>query len=117
MSVSLFSYGTLQQPEVQLATYGRLVTGVPDALQGYRLAPLAITDPHVVAVSGKAVHSIASATGNADDRIPGLVFELSESELAATDAYEVDVYARVEVTLESGRAAWVYVGPVLSGSI
>jgi gamma-glutamylcyclotransferase (GGCT)/AIG2-like uncharacterized protein YtfP len=117
MSVSLFSYGTLQQPEVQLATYGRLLSGVPDALRGYRLAPLAITDPHVVAISGKAVHSIACATGNADDRIPGLVFELTESELAATDAYEVDVYARVEVTLESGCAAWVYVGPVLSGSI
>ena len=117
MSVSLFSYGTLQQPEVQLVTFGRLLSGVPDALQCYRLEPLAITDPHVIEVSGKAVHSIACATGNADDRIPGLVFELSESELAATDAYEVDVYARVEVTLESGRAAWVYVGPVQSGSI
>ncbi|MEA3059945.1 MAG: hypothetical protein QOE50_1357 [Sphingomonadales bacterium] len=117
MSVSLFSYGTLRQPEVQLATYGRLLDGVPDVLQAYRLAPLAITDPHVIEVSGRAVHSIAYATGNAEDRIPGLVFELSESELAATDAYEVDVYARIEVTLESGRAAWVYVAPVLSGSI
>jgi gamma-glutamylcyclotransferase (GGCT)/AIG2-like uncharacterized protein YtfP len=117
MSVALFSYGTLQQPEVQLATYGRLLTGLPDALQGYRLAPLAITDPRVIEVSGKAVHSIACATGNAEDRVPGLVFDLSESELAATDAYEVDVYARVEVTLESGRAAWVYVGPMPSSSI
>jgi len=34
-----------------------------------------------------------------------------EDELASTDAYEVDVYARVEAVLESGRKAWVYVGP------
>ena len=39
---------------------------------------------------------------------------LSETELAATDAYEADGYARVEVTLESGARAFVYVGPKLS---
>jgi hypothetical protein len=108
--IALFSYGTLQQPEVQIANYGRLLPGTPDALNGYRLLPLEITDPHVVEVSGKAVHTIACASGNADDRIEGVVFELSEAELAATDSYEVDVYARVELVLESGRKAWVYVG-------
>jgi hypothetical protein len=109
--IRLFSYGTLQQREVQIATYGRELQGKRDILTGYRLAPLNITDPHVIAVSGKAVHSIARATGNPADRIPGLVFELTDPELAATDRYEVDVYARVEVTLESARSAWVYVGP------
>jgi hypothetical protein len=110
MSVALFSYGTLQQPEVQFATYERLLTGLPDVLQGYRLLPLAITDPRVIEVSGKAVHTIACATGKPDDRVPGTLFEISENELEGTDAYEVDVYARVEVVLESGRTAWVYVG-------
>jgi len=109
--IALFSYGTLQQPEVQLANYGRLLSGTPDSLVGYRLEPLAISDPHVVAVSGKAVHTIACSTGRAGDRIEGMVFELSEAELAATDAYEVDVYARIETQLESGRSAFVYVGP------
>lgn len=109
MSVRLFSYGTLRQREVQLANYGRELAGKPDSLTGYRLQPLAISDPHVVAISGKAVHSIACATGNPDDRIEGMLFELSEDELRATDLYEVDAYARVEVTLESGHMAWVYV--------
>lgn len=109
-TTALFSYGTLQQPDVQLANYGRLLTGTPDALLGYRLARLEITDPHVVAVSGKAVHTIACASGNPEDRIEGMVFDLSAQELAATDAYEVDSYARVEAVLESGRKAWVYVG-------
>jgi gamma-glutamylcyclotransferase (GGCT)/AIG2-like uncharacterized protein YtfP len=111
MTVSLFSYGTLQQPEVQIANYGRTLVGAPDLLRGYRLAPLEISDAHVVAISGKAVHSIACATGDAEDSVPGMLFEISEAELQATDAYEVDVYARVEAVLESGRTAWVYVGP------
>jgi gamma-glutamylcyclotransferase (GGCT)/AIG2-like uncharacterized protein YtfP len=114
MTVSLFSYGTLQQPEVQIANYGRTLSGTPDLLRGYRLAPLEISDPRVVAISGKAVHSIACATGNAEDSIPGTLFELSEAELHATDAYEVDVYARVEAVLESGRTAWVYVGAAIA---
>ena len=113
--VSLFSYGTLRQREVQLATYGRILSGVPDALIGYRLAPLAISDPYVIEVSGKAIHTIARKSDCADDRIEGLVFDLSEAELAATDAYEVDVYARIEVALDSGRTAWVYVGRPVEG--
>lgn len=113
MMASLFSYGTLQQREVQLATYGRELHGRPDILAGYRLAPLNIADPHVVAISGKAVHSIARASFDPADRIPGIVFELTDNELASTDLYEVDAYSRVEVTLESGRRAWAYVGPSL----
>jgi len=38
-SVLLFSYGTLRQPEVQLANYRRLLEGEPDSLSGYRLVP------------------------------------------------------------------------------
>ena len=113
-TVRLFAYGTLQQREVQLATYGRELEGTTDALTGYRLEPLHITDPDVVRLSGKAVHNIGRETGDPADRIPGMVFELSEAELAATDRYEVDVYGRVEVTLESGARAFVYVGPSVS---
>lgn len=114
--VLLFSYGTLRQPEVQRANYGRLLEGTPDALTGYRLAPLPISDPEVVRISGKAVHSIARRSGDPADRIPGLVFALTPEELAATDRYEVDVYGRIEAELVSGTRAFVYVGPELPGS-
>ena len=109
--VLLFSYGTLRQPEVQQANYGRLLEGTPDVLLGYRLAPLAIGDPEVVRISGKAVHTIARRTGDPADAIDGVVFRLAPAERAATDRYEVDVCARIEVQLASGTRAFVYVGP------
>ena len=108
--VALFSYGTLRQRKVQLATFGREIPGAPDALYGYRLAPLTISNPNVVELSGKAVHNIAVATGNADDCVEGIVFELTQAELEAGDRYEADAYSRIEVTLHSGRSAWAYIG-------
>ena len=108
--ILLFSYGTLQLPEVQRANYGRLLEGRPDALRGYRLVPLAITDPEVVRISGLAVHTIACRTGDPADRVAGTVFTLTPAELERTDAYEVDAYGRSEVELETGTRAFVYVG-------
>lgn len=113
-SVQLFSYGTLRQPEVQQANYGRLLEGASDMLTGYRAEPLVITDPEVVRLSGKAVHMIARYSGDPADRISGVRFRISAEELAATDAYEVDSYGRVEVALDSGVRAFVYVGPPLA---
>jgi gamma-glutamylcyclotransferase (GGCT)/AIG2-like uncharacterized protein YtfP len=107
--VALFSYGTLRQREVQLATCGRELDGEPDALAGYRLTEVLIDDPDVVTISGKATHAIACATRDPVDGITGMVFELTPAELAATDAYETSAYSRIEVTLESGRRAFAYV--------
>jgi gamma-glutamylcyclotransferase (GGCT)/AIG2-like uncharacterized protein YtfP len=106
---ALFSYGTLQQREVQLANYGRELDGHSDTLAGYRLEQISIDDPQVVRLSGKSVHVIARQTGNADDQVAGTLFDLTDAELRATDDYEVAAYSRIEVRLESGRSAWVYV--------
>jgi hypothetical protein len=110
-SISLFSYGTLQLPDVQRATFGRLLEGRADVMTGFVLAPLTITDAEVVRVSGAAVHSIARRTGDPADRIAGVVLAITPAELDASDRYEVDAYARVEVQLLSGALAFVYVGP------
>jgi gamma-glutamylcyclotransferase (GGCT)/AIG2-like uncharacterized protein YtfP len=114
-SVPLFSYGTLQLPEVQRATYGRLLEGGADVLIGYRLVPLTITNPDVVALSGEPVHMIACRTGDPGERISGVVYRITAAELEATDEYEGDAYARIEVSLESGARAFVYVGPDFPG--
>ena len=108
-SVRLFSYGTLQKREVQLATYGRELTGNADALLGYRLGEVEIDDPDVVSVSGKAVHTIAVPSADRSERVQGMVYLLTPDELEASDAYETDAYTRVQVTLKSGCQAFVYV--------
>lgn len=105
----LFSYGTLQQPEVQRATFGRELTGHRDAIVGYHLDYVTITDPHVVATSGSDRHPILRPTDRADAHVDGTVFAISETDLRAADEYEVDAYRRIEVPLRSGATAWVYV--------
>jgi gamma-glutamylcyclotransferase (GGCT)/AIG2-like uncharacterized protein YtfP len=107
--VRLFSYGTLQLPSVQQATFGRLLQGEADALLGYRRTMVKIDDPQVVATSGESYHPIVEASGDANDRVDGTVFAISAEELARADEYEVDDYQRVEAALASGRQAWVYV--------
>jgi Gamma-glutamyl cyclotransferase, AIG2-like len=108
-AVWLFSYGTLQLAEVQLATFGRRLEGRPDVLPGYASSLVEITDPTTVALSGKTHHPIVRSTGNAADEITGTVFRITQSELAAADAYEVTDYKRVAARLKSGLDAFVYV--------
>lgn len=105
----LFSYGTLQQEEVQLATFGRRLTGQRDQLTGFVQTEVEIDDPDVVAASGKTHHPILIFTGLPGDRVSGTVVDITETELAQADDYEVEDYKRVAVTLASGMQAWVYV--------
>ena len=109
MTQLLFSYGTLQQRDVQLATFGRALSGLADELVGFRQSLVRITDPEVIRTSGKDRHPIVRQTGVEADRVAGTVFEITEEELANADRYEVSDYQRVSAPLASGRTAWVYV--------
>jgi Gamma-glutamyl cyclotransferase, AIG2-like len=104
----LFSYGTLQQEAVQLATFGRVLQGQRDELVGFEQSLLRIEDPQFVAASGKADHAIVRFTGRDDNRVNGTVFEVTDAELARADQYEPAGYTRVVATLASGKEAWVY---------
>jgi hypothetical protein len=105
----LFSYGTLQQPEVQLDTFGRLLDGDDDVLPGFTVDYAEIVDERVVDVSGAAIHPVVRPTGNPLDKVVGKVLFVTEEELDAADEYEVALYRRVAAPLSSGRTAWVYV--------
>ncbi len=106
----LFSYGTLQQENVQIASFGRLLDGNAGAIAGYKLKDLEIADFDVISKSGKAVHKIMVYTGDASDEVNGTVFDLSDEELGVADNYEVEEYSRILVTLVSGIKAYAYVG-------
>ena len=109
MSQLLFSYGTLRQREVQLATFGRELAGYVDAIIGYDLDYVTSTDPHVIVTSCSDRHPILRPTDRPDAHVDGTAFSISDAELAAADEYEVDDYRRISVPLRSGPRAWVYV--------
>lgn len=97
----LFSYGTLQLRDVQLTNFGRELEGSADALTGYKIQILPISN-----------YANAVPTANPQDEINGTVFEVTEADLASADRYEEDAnYQRTLVTLKSGKKAWVYLLP------
>ena len=106
----LFSYGTLQQESVQRSLFGRSLHVSPDELIGFALEIIELDDPDFVAKSGKARHTIVRHTGDTTQRIHGMALEVTEDDLAKADEYEPPEYARIGVTLASGREAWVYAG-------
>jgi len=106
----LFSYGTLRQENVQLSTFGRRLDGQRDELPGFELSLVRIEDPQVVATIGKTHHANLKFNGKEDSRVPGMVFEITDTELASVDEYEaVFSYKRGAAMLASGRQAWAYV--------
>jgi hypothetical protein len=106
----LFTYGMLQREDVQLSTFGRVLRGEPDELVGFEESLLEVEDPEFVATSGKAHHAVVRFNGRNDSRVRGVVFEVTEGELASADDYEPAGYTRISTILASGRQAWVYVG-------
>src|ERR1700721_2235142 len=104
----LFSYGTLQQESVQIASFGRALKGKSDALPGWRREMVEIIDAEVFCLSGERFLPIL---GRGDDggEFPGMVFEISEGKNQRADAYEVAEYKRITVRLKSGLEAFVYV--------
>jgi gamma-glutamylcyclotransferase (GGCT)/AIG2-like uncharacterized protein YtfP len=106
----LFSYGTLQQEEVQLATFGRKLEGEQDLLTGYEPALVKITDPAVAERLKKTHHDNARNTGDDWSSIQGTAYDVTDDELAKADAFEAQYnYRRIKVTLASGNDAFVYV--------
>lgn len=99
---NLFTYGTLQNDEVQLATFGRKLEGHADALPAY-------TVNKIQAKSGTGIHRNLQFTGDPSDFVAGTVYSLTLKELEAADAYEPDGYKRVLIQLRSGANAWVYI--------
>ena len=106
----LFSYGTLQQEEIQLKTFGRKLHGEKDLLIGYEPALVQITDPQIAARVGRTHHDNVLATGDDWSNVQGTAFEVTDAELALADQFEAPFeYQRVAGPLASGKEAWFYV--------
>jgi gamma-glutamylcyclotransferase (GGCT)/AIG2-like uncharacterized protein YtfP len=108
----LFSYGTLQHDNVQMAIFGRLLQGQPDALPEFEPSSVPIEDPQVLATSGMTHYANVTFNGRKGSHVSGTVFEITHAEFAAADRYEQPAgYKRMVAPLASGKQAWVYVAP------
>jgi hypothetical protein len=107
---NLFSYGTLQKEQVQIETFGRLLQGEKDILTGYKLEMLEITDPEVLRKSNQKYHPILVFSGNIEDEVEGILFNVTDEEILQADEYEVDDYKRIETVFKSGKKGFIYIG-------
>lgn len=95
----LFTYGTLQDPQVQEYIFGRFLKGMPDALLGFKKMENAVYGRYPLVLQ----------TNNYQDKVNGQVYEVTEDDLKKADIYETSAYKRKKFPLESGGTAWVYV--------
>lgn len=98
-----FSYGTLRSKEIQMRVFNRRLTGAPDQLLGYKLKDLKIEEEF-----GIEDYHVAIASENPSDKIDGILFNISNADLAKIDLFESNAYKRIQVTLKSGTVAWIY---------
>jgi len=112
----LFSYGTLQDEQVQLSLFGRVLVGRKDCLLGYELALAPVADAEFARTSGKTHHAILRPTGDNITQVEGTAFEVTDKELVLADKYEPVEYKRVVARLASGAQTWVYVDAQSGGA-
>jgi gamma-glutamylcyclotransferase (GGCT)/AIG2-like uncharacterized protein YtfP len=96
----LFTYGTLQDTTVQASLFSRELKGPKDCLTGYQIAEEKVAGLYPTLVF----------TGEDQDKVSGMVFTVSGTDLLKADAYEGDAYHRKKVRLVSGIKAWIYLG-------
>lgn len=108
MPENLFSYGTLQEERVQLELFGRILHGAKDALRGWKISLIEITDESFLAKGEETIQKTLVFSNDENDLVEGTVFEISEDELLLADRYEPENYRRKKVTLRSGKEAWIY---------
>jgi hypothetical protein len=98
-----FSYGTLQDAEVQLALFGRRLTGRSAFLPGYEQVLIIVKDPAFKRVSGNTHHAILRSAAGEATPIAGTIMEVTCSELDRPNEYESAEYRRVMASLSSGE--------------
>lgn len=108
MTEYLFSYGTLQNGEVQMELFGRHLIGHRDILKGYKTTVIELDEEGFVGFSEQEKYLIASISDDENDAIEGTALEVTIDELLLADEYEPEKYERERVTLGSGRQAWIY---------
>ena len=99
----IFSYGTLRSKEIQMKVLNKILTGTPDQIIGYKIKDLQIEEEF-----GMEDYFVATPSENPSDTIDGIVFNVTNADLAKADLFESNAYKRTLITLKSGITAWIY---------
>ena len=100
----LFAYGTLQDPKLQQKLFGKILEGKSAILKGYHLGKITIPKNEV-----GSIYPAIRISENNTDKVSGYLYEITEEELEKAVDYEGDQYELIEVTLESGTKAMVFI--------
>ncbi len=100
----LFTYGTLQEKEVQKMIFSRILAGNEDHLKAHTISKELVG----------GLYPTVESTSKSAKGVPGIVYIISKEELLRVDDYEGDAYYRKKATLASGTEAWVYLGKTKS---
>ena len=92
----IFVYGSLIIPELRYRLLDRFPHSTRDRLLGYKLTVHDIL-PYPNIIESK------------EDHVDGMTLDVTEEEIKILDKYETDYYKKIEVQLESGTNALVYV--------
>ena len=95
---SLFVYGVLKKASSQIEVLTRRLKLEKDSLKGYSLDEITIEG-----------EKFPIAVKNPKGKVEGYSTPITKPELPVLDEFETDAYKRVQVELESGKTAWVYV--------
>ena len=109
MTEKLFSYGTLQNEETQLRLFGRILNGLGDILEDYKVSSVEIFDETFLALDEARTQKTLVPTGICGDFVEGTVFEISKEELSLAEKYEPKNYMKMKVKLKSGNEAWIFI--------
>ena len=95
--MKLFSYGTLQDPMIQLRLLGRLLNRRPASINGWHKTKVFAEDGWYPAIKkGK-------------EQIWGSILEIEEKDFTALDEYEGSAYKRIQTRTSEGESVFVYI--------
>ncbi|WP_293297347.1 gamma-glutamylcyclotransferase family protein [Allomuricauda sp.] len=95
----IFSYGTLQDTQVQEYIFGRILNGKPDTALGFKKIENAVYGRYPLVIN----------TNDPEHKVKGMAYEVSDTDLLKADIYETNAYKREKFLLESGDEAWIYI--------
>lgn len=96
----IFCYGTLQEPSVQLELIGRTAQGPIDSIENF-----VVVRDYVDPDDGIAYPRIIPYE---DGCVYGRILSFFPEEVIILDAYETDMYKRVEISTKGGEVVQVY---------